>query len=228
MEPIVLDDIPFTLERSRLFERLGVKPGAGFDEEVESLAAAAEAVGRPKAVYRDCFVDFRREDGVDIDGIPFASRVLSVNLKDVHRVFPYVLTCGTELQAWADGMGDPLARFWAEAINAFALQAATARFEAHMADAYGLGKKARMNPGSLPDWPLPQQTPLFRLLGDVERAVGVRLSESFVMTPTKSVSGVLFATESGFVNCQLCPRGSCPGRKAPYDAGLFQRRFAGR
>jgi hypothetical protein len=226
MEAIVLKDIPFTLDRSGLFRRLDIRPGSDLADEVELLAARAEEIARPKAVYRPCFLDSRGEDEVVLEGVAFRSRILAVNLKDAHRVFAYVLTCGTELQAWSDSLGDPLERFWAEAINQAALQAAQVRFEAHMEGAYGLDRKARMNPGSLPDWPLPQQEPLFRLLGDVEGSIGVRLSGSFVMMPTKSVSGILFPTESGYVNCQLCPRETCPGRKAPYDAGLFQRRFA--
>ncbi len=82
-----------------------------------------------------------------------------------------------------------------------------------------------MNPGSLPDWPLPQQLPLFQLLGDVEGLIGVHLKESFLMVPTKTVSGIFFPTETRFESCQLCPREDCPGRRAPYDAALFQSRY---
>lgn len=216
MEPIVIKDIPFTVDRPLLFRRIGIKPGTGFDEEVESLAARAEAIGRPKAIYRESFVEARGEAGVTVDGVSFESRVLAENFKEAHRVFPYVLTCGTELEAWSDGMGDPVAQLWAETISELALQAASVLFMKRLEEAHGLTKSSRMNPGSLPDWPLPQQAPLFRLLGDVEGTVGVRLSESFLMMPKKSVSGIQFPTESGFVNCQLCPREGCPGRKAPH------------
>jgi hypothetical protein len=77
-----------------------------------------------------------------------------------------------------------------------------------------------MSPGSLQDWPLEAQSQLFQLLPDVEAAIGVRLTESLLMIPTKSVSGIYFQTEVSFVNCQLCQRGKCPGRKARYDEDL--------
>ena len=161
-----------------------------------------------------------------IDGVTFTSRVLAVNLRPAHQVFPYVLSCGAELQAWSERLTDPLAQFWAETIKELSLVSATARFLAHVEDTFHLGASSIMNPGSLPDWPLPQQAPLFRLLGDVTGSIGVTLSESLVMFPTKSVSGILFPTDSAFASCQLCQREACPNRRAPYDPGLFERRYA--
>jgi hypothetical protein len=45
------------------------------------------------------------------------------------------------------------------------------------------------------------------------------------MVPTKSVSGILFPTEDGYANCQLCPRQACPNRRAPYDEMLYSRKY---
>ena len=106
------------------------------------------------------------------------------------------------------------------------LGCATAFFLAEVEKTFHVGASSIKNPGSHPDWPLREQGPLFRLLGDVAGAIGVTLSESFVMLPTKSVSGILFPTDSDFASCQLCPREECPNRRAPYDPGLFERRYA--
>jgi hypothetical protein len=222
----VLDDIELHVDRPHLFERLGMDPSDGLAAELEVLVAEAERVGRPRAMYRIAGVDRRDEAQTLIDGVPFASRVLAVNLAKSHQVFPYVLTCGPELQAWSDGLGDPLAQYWAETIKELSIGCATAFFLAEVEKTFHVGASSSMNPGSLPDWPLPQQAPLFRLLGDVTGAIGVTLSESFVMLPTKSVSGILFPTDSDFASCQLCPREECPNRRATYDPGLFERRYA--
>lgn len=226
---IVLDDIPFRLDRPRLFQRLGVEQrGDGLGDELEALASEAERIGRPRALYRVAMVDERRDTRTVIGGVAFESRVLAVNLGSADRVFPYVLTCGPELQAWSEGLADPLAGFWAETIKEFSLGAATTRFLAHVEETFRIGASSSMNPGSLPDWPLREQEPLFRLLGDVAGAIGVTLSESFVMLPTKSVSGILFPTEHDFASCQLCQRAECPNRRAPYDPELFEKRYASR
>ena len=222
----VLDDIALSIDRPHLFERLGMDPSDGLAAELEELVAEAERIGRPRVMYRIAGVDRRGEAETVIEDVPFSSRVLAVNLGKAHQVFPYVLTCGSELQAWSDGIGDPLARYWAETIKELSIGCATAFFLAEVEKTFHVGASASMNPGSLPDWPLTQQAPLFRLLGDVTAAIGVTLSESFVMLPTKSVSGILFPTDSDFASCQLCPREECPNRRAPYDPGLFERRYA--
>ena len=82
-----------------------------------------------------------------------------------------------------------------------------------------------MNPGSLEDWPIQQQTQVFELLGDPLRDVGVRLTDSFLMVPIKSVSGIRYPTETSFESCQLCPREKCTGRRAPYDPELWRKRY---
>jgi hypothetical protein len=223
----VLTEIPIRVDRQRLFRRLGLSGGDGLDAELEVLAGEAERLGRPKVMYRAAAVDRRAETGIVIDGVAFESRVLAVNLGKADRVFPYVITCGAELQAWSESLADPLAGYWAETIKELSLGSALACFLAHVEDTFRVGASSIMNPGSLPDWPLPQQAPLFRLLGDVTGTIGVTLSENFVMLPTKSVSGILFPTDSAFASCQLCPREICPSRRAPYDPGLFERRYAG-
>ena len=70
-------------------------------------------------------------------------------------------------------------------------------------------------------WPTGGQRPLFTALRPEE--IGVTLNESCLMSPIKSVSGVLFPSESGFENCAVCPREGCQGRRAPYDAALTAR-----
>ena len=68
----------------------------------------------------------------------------------------------------------------------------------------------------LPQWPIEGQRELFRILGDTEGTVGVRLTDSCLMLPSKSVSGILFQDHTGHVNCALCPRENCPNRRVPF------------
>ena len=79
-----------------------------------------------------------------------------------------------------------------------------------------------MSPGSLEDWPIEQQAPLFEMLGDVEDLIGVKLNDSLLMLPAKSISGIYFPTEVSFFSCQLCPRERCESRKATYDPKLAE------
>jgi hypothetical protein len=221
----ILDPLPFRLGLPALQQSLHVRPGSLADAELRRMVDAAQAVARPKVVYKLAFIDVKEEQAVVIEGVRFASRVLRVNLEAAQRVFAYVATSGRELEAWANAQEDSLARFWADAVNQAVLGAALRSFREHLAQRFAVEQLSAMNPGSLADWPLREQRPLFGLLGDVEAAVGVTLTPSLLMTPTKSVSGILFPSAETFASCQLCPREACPNRRAPYDPELFARRY---
>lgn len=225
MDAIILDDIPFVADVEALARRLHVGDGSDL-EELTALCRQADAIARPKALFGIAYIDDKADESVVVDGVTLSSRVLRVNLDAVHRVFPYLATGGMELQEWADSLGDVLHRYWADAICESALRAAMVALDAELERRFQPGRTSRMNPGSLADWPLEQQEHLFAILGDGAVTIGVQLTDSFLMVPRKSVSGIRFPTETSFVNCQLCPREVCSGRQAPYDANLYQQRYS--
>ena len=230
MSLTIIDAIPFQPDQAALLRQLRIKEGNPYRGDVQRLADEAQEIARPKALYKVAYIDARDDAAVIVDGVKLTSRVLCVNLEPVHRVFPYVATCGVELDAWAHAQDDVLYQYWADLIKEMALREAIQTLNERMTERHGLGKMATMAPGSLADWPLPQQRPLFSILGDVKGAIGVELSDSFLMTPNKTVSGLRFATggqdwRDDFVSCQLCPRENCPGRRAPYDSTLYDRKY---
>jgi hypothetical protein len=151
---------------------------------------------------------------------------LQVNLEGVYRVVVYAATCGMELEHWSRQIGDMLAEYWADNIKLAALGAAMQAMNHHIGETLLPGPASTMNPGSLADWPLTEQRPLFELLGHPQTTVGIELTESCLMIPNKSVTGLRFPTDMRFENCQLCPRENCPGRRAPYDKELYASRYA--
>ncbi|HPV38920.1 MAG TPA: vitamin B12 dependent-methionine synthase activation domain-containing protein [Candidatus Hydrogenedentes bacterium] len=214
---VILDAIPFDVDEGDALAALHLEPGAAFSDEALALLHEAISVARPKGVYRLSAVETIDDHTTALDGVRFTSRILRVNLEGVSRAFPFVATCGVELEEWSHSKADVMQRFWADGIKELALRCAITVLGNHLTGRYQPGTRAAMNPGSLADWPLSEQPRLFSLFGGAVERTGVRLSESFLMIPVKSVSGVWFETDSGFVNCQLCPREDCPNRRTPYD-----------
>lgn len=221
----LLTEIPFTPGVDELMRRVRMETGAGFGEEVERLVAEAADVGRPKAVYRLTYPELIDDELVRVDGVDLRSRVLRVNLRKANRIFVYVATCGVELEAWAQEKTDPLEQYWADAVKQLALGEAVRTLNRDITTRYRPGRTSAMAPGSLADWPIQQQRPLFQILGNVEERVGVTLSPSYLMIPNKSVSGIRFPLEESFESCMLCPRQDCPTRRAPYDPELYERQY---
>ena len=225
MNSIILSDIPFSPDPSALLKQLRVAADSDEADAVRQLASQAGAVARPRALYGLAFVDSVSDDTITVDGVTFKSRVLRVNLDGARKVYPFVATCGMELETWADSISDPLERYCAEALKQMALGAAIAAMGRHLDTLYSPGDTSMMNPGSLADWPLAEQRKLFAVCGDPKAAIGVTLTNSLLMVPTKSVSGIRFAAQEHFESCALCPRPDCPGRRAPYDQALFERKY---
>ena len=221
----ILNSIPSTFDIQSLMKSAHVRRNGHDEVEFQALVEKAQEIGRPKAIYREAFIEDRQDDSIRIDGITFSSRMLRLNLDRVERVFAYVATCGQEIDQFVPPSDDILRQYWWEAIKAQLLNNASTSLMTHLCHRYALNSIASMNPGSgdADVWPIEQQKELFALLGDVENQIGVKLNASFLMIPNKSVSGIVFPTEVGFRSCQVCHREDCPSRSAPFDPMLWEQ-----
>jgi hypothetical protein len=212
----ILDPLPIEPSYEKLKKKFRLSDGRQWDEARKLIDETQELI-HAKAVYRVGYVDARKADAVTIDGIEFRSRVLQKNLDAVQRIFPFAITIGEQLLQKADSVKDLLKKYYLDAIGNIALESARRNLKEHLQRTFALNGMSFMSPGSLADWPLEEQKPLFSLLGDGELPIGVRLNDHMLMVPVKSISGIYFPTEIPFYSCQLCPRKACPGRKAAYS-----------
>ncbi|HOB91900.1 MAG: vitamin B12 dependent-methionine synthase activation domain-containing protein [Bacillota bacterium] len=220
----VLDNIPVEFDTESLIKACRIEPMSEDADAFHKLIDKAREIARPKAVYREAFIEDRSDNTVVVEGVKFTSAMLAKNLADVERVFAFVATCGHEMDQVDLPVDDFLAEYWWDQIKAAALGCASAYLDEHLRSRFRLDKTAQMHPGSgeVEVWPIQQQKELFSLLGDVRGLIGVELTESFLMVPNKSVSGVIFATGKDFRSCQVCQRNNCPNRMAEFDENLWR------
>jgi hypothetical protein len=214
-----LNNIPVRLPLGEIRRQLHLVKDKRW-EEVQTLIEAAKPLIAPKAAYKVSYINQKLEHAVDIDGVRFTSRVLRKNLEEVERVFPYVITIGDKLKEKGSESKDLIKEYYFDVLGNIALSATRKFLEKQLQSRYGLDGMSFMSPGSLTDWPIEEQKPLFSLFGEEETPIGVKLSKHLLMLPAKSISGIYFPTEVSFFSCQLCPRDNCPGRKAAYDNKL--------
>ncbi len=225
MDPIVFDQIEFNPDTDRFLKKMRIKPDSRQKELVFSLLDEGRQIGRPRAIYSIAGIDQHLEDGVVLNGIRMNSKVMSINLTEVHRVFPYLASSGRELFDWTQSKDGLLEKYYAEEISQVALRTAEKFLLSQLKNTYQLGKTSSLNPGSLKDWPITAQRSLFQLLGDPMELIGVELTESMLMLPNQSVSGIRYSSETDFSNCELCPRENCSHRRAPYDEVLLKEKY---
>jgi hypothetical protein len=192
----------------------------GDSQLAQRLIDKAKTLIEPKAAFKVCYIEKKLQNAVMVDGLRLESKVLRKNLNEAQRIFPYVVSIGAALEQATGKMNDLLEAYYLDVIGNIALTAVRKQLQDYLCSKFALKKISFMSPGSLQDWPVEAQSQLFQLLPEVEASIGVRLNKSFLMIPTKSVSGIYFQTEVSFFNCQLCRRGRCPGRKARYNEDL--------
>jgi hypothetical protein len=218
-----VEKIPVILECDAVAERLHVNPGRAGAVDIDTLLGQARSLIRLRAVYEVSYIGAKGEDTVEVGGATFHSRILRRNLDQAQKVFPFIMTAGPALEAAASASGDLLKQYYLEEMANIALENGAAWLSERLKTRWGFSGLASMDPGSLDDWPITEQSKLFSIFGDTERLLGVRLTDSMLMLPRKSISGIFFPSEEGFSSCQLCEREKCPARRAPYDAALAQK-----
>lgn len=223
MEPVVLDNICFKADFPNLVDELHVKNS--YLSKFKELVEQAVAVARPKAVYKKAVMEGGGDGYVVINGVKLNSRVVSVNLNGVSEFFPAIVTCGKELADWADSVEDMVLNFWASALSEKAMRSAKEALEVHLRENYKIDSIAQMNPGSVVDWSIQEQRKLFAIIGNVQDLIGAELTDSSLILPLKSVSGIWFPSDN-YENCMLCSK-ECPNRKAVYDPQMYDSIYAG-
>lgn len=220
MDAVVLNNIRWEIDLVKLQEKLHIRENSADLSEIQRLVAEAQLIARPKAFYKSSLVEAKGVNFVVIDGIKFTSHILRVNLEDASMAFPYIVTCGTELEVWSRQFDDIYVSYCVDTIMEIVLYSARQEFEMFLDKEFALKHAVNMYPGSLPDWPIQQQRPLFELLGNVEELIGVQLTDSCLMFPLKTISGIRFPKEGTFESCQLCLKEKCPTRKTPYNEAM--------
>jgi hypothetical protein len=73
------------------------KMNEDFEKIIRELFGMVRPIAKPKAVFEISRVGNKQGDSLEIGGVRFTSHVLRVNLDKLEVVFPYIVTCGSEL-----------------------------------------------------------------------------------------------------------------------------------
>jgi hypothetical protein len=213
----IIENIPASFVSEEIARRLRVDPARPGFAVVSEVVGLARPLVHLKTIYDISYIGVKDLETVEIGGVVFRSRVLRHNLDRAQKVFPFIMTVGPGLERTAASLGDLLRQYYLEEMANIVLEQAADWLAEKLSRRWGFPGLSSMSPGSLEDWPIIEQPKLFSLFGDTEKSIGVKLTDSLLMVPRKSISGILFPSEEGFVSCRLCPRENCPSRKVDYD-----------
>lgn len=221
---ILLNDLSFFITPDELSKKLSLS----LDKNIETvirLVKEAENIAIPKAIFKECFLSNRGFNFITLDGIKFNSRITSANLSKENRVFPYIVTCGTEIQDWSSSKEDKFEKKAAELIVQEILIQCHSFLKNYIEKNFNTGNLARVNPGSTIDWQLKEQKNIFNILEDKIKSIGVTLDSNFFINPSKTYSGIYFHNETNYKNCYMCSANVCPLREVSYDKNYYERYY---
>jgi len=212
----IIQNIPVKLDADELVKGLRIRRNVDYiRDKLGSLIETISPVMNPKSIYSVSFVDRIEGDSVMIGESVFTSRVVRMNLEQVGRVFPYIVTAGSELDEVELSKGQ--SAMLLDQVKTAVVSKASQYLRTHLVEKYGVKKLSSIGPGRLDEWPITQQRELFSHFGDKVDRIGVRLTKTCLMVPTKTISGPFFPSEAGFESCELCSREKCMGRRAAFD-----------
>ena len=96
MDTIALTNISCQIGVEIIIGKLHIKQDSAYITKIQEMAAEAQSLAKPKAVYKEAYIDYKGDNFVIINGVKFSSRVMRVNMEETFRVFPFVVTCGTD------------------------------------------------------------------------------------------------------------------------------------
>ena len=134
MDRIIIKDIPFEVEEKGMLDFLRLRPGTSRSSDFLKILDEARSIAAPKAAFSVAPARITGDDSVEIGGVDFTSRVMRVNLEDACMVYPFVATCGVDLDEWSNSLSGTLQRFWADSIMLMALGCAVTHLEVYLKD----------------------------------------------------------------------------------------------
>ncbi len=181
------------------------------DEGVRARLTECLAEALPMLTYTVCFTD--------VDPAPFTARSekLRGNLHGCERVLLMAATVGVGIDRLIAKYGrlSPARALLLQAIGTERVEALCDAFCREVTEETGLTPRPRFSPG-YGDLPLQVQREVVTLL-QAEKRVGVTLNDSFLMSPSKSVTAFVGYSRDGgtAVNkCRLCDKTDCAFRGA--------------
>lgn len=143
------------------------------------------------------------------------SKIVITQFKNASSFSLFICTAGKEITEYAKELslqGDPMLSFVFDVIGSVAVEKATDKIQKSLeveCQKLGLNISDRFSPGYC-EWSVSEQQKLFALMP--ENFCGVSLSESSLMSPIKSVSGIIAIgknlTQKGY-QCNWCNEKNC-------------------
>lgn len=227
-----LQDIDGSLDEGKLLRTLGARRGqakvsSGMRRRIGFWRSRLQELMTPRLVHRLIDLAGTSNGRVELSGGDcFKSPKLARTLRGAEKLCCFVATLGAGVDAEVKRCMDRnryADAYVLDTLGSMAVEALVDRFHIDCEKRCrpeGQAVTLRFSPGYC-DWPLMEQIALFARFGH-DRPAGVSLTETCLMSPRKSVSGVfgilpraVDGSVADYNPCRSCPQPRCRARRSP-------------
>ncbi len=212
-----IEKINYFPDPEKLAEKYSIEKDDYLYEKIVLACEEISRIGKPVVCFKKSTVDSAGEDYVIVDGIKFSGKFIAEMLCGCKEVYPFIASCGPELDCWGRNTDDIMLNYCLDDLRQASIKPVLDVLRKRLEEDFGACKLSVVNPGSIPNWPISEQKKLFELMGPVYERIGVRLDDTMLMYPLKSVSGIYFEHKDGYCNCRICKRNNCPSRREKFN-----------
>lgn len=221
----VVRDIEIEVDKSEICQRLdyekGQSPRPRTSSLIDSQLEESNVLIEPQVCYTIKTIKDVNGSTLSVGDQVFTSRRISPMFSGCTQAAIFVATVGKRLEKKVARLmktGLTLEALVVDSLGSVAVEKVADWFESEVRGiAAAKGNKAgrRYSPGYC-DWDITQQKELFRFLDG--ESIGVNLTGTCLMTPRKSISGIIGIGESCITSsaCHFCNKKDCPTRREEF------------
>lgn len=217
---IELEFNDLTLDRQEIYRTLGYGDNIPEPEilgMLDEVLAQTQRICKPRILYRICRGQILTPLHIGIGGVNFRpGKIITDSLAGSESFCLFVATAGREFEEFRHTYkqaGDCVREFIADSLGSVVAEACVAQIEKHLDKELHAPHTYPYSPGYC-GWRVSEQQLLFGMLP--EHPCGIELTESSLMYPIKSISGIIgigSRIERKPYGCAICRNTNCYKRR---------------
>lgn len=219
---IDIDYKDLTIDRQEIYRTMGYgesMPDSEILAMLDEVLAKTQRICKPRLIYRICNGEVISPLYIKIGGVNFRpGKIITDSLSGAELFCLFVVTVGREFEEFRHSYketGDTVREFIADSVGSVLAEACVAKLDRLLDCDLNIPHTLPYSPGYC-GWKITEQHLLFGMLPN--QPCGVELTESSLMYPIKSISGVFgigSRVERKPYGCAICRNTSCYKRRIP-------------
>jgi hypothetical protein len=220
---VLTDEIIYKADIPAIRKRLSFHlPQEQINETIQKILRIVVPIVRPQAAYKPCKVESLGVESFKIEKVIFTNLMLKNQLGQVDSVFPFIATCGNEVDSIDTQNFSENDLYCYTVIKEMVMFSALDHLQNILKHRYSLDYIFYLTPGEFQGWKIKDRKRLLTIMGHAHEKLGVKIRKDFSLKPEKTLVGLFYSVPFNLESCQLCQKNPCMGRRAVYNESLLK------